>query len=90
MKSAIDNKIALPNELLETEECIRPLFDPESNSALSIIPSQLKERYDQLVDDCEEKIEHIEDATKWIALICLPVHVSYILNFRVVGWLLPC
>ena len=64
MKNAVDNKIALPNELLDTEESIRPLFNPTSHSAISILPNQLKERYNLLVDDCEEKIEHIEDATK--------------------------
>jgi len=63
VKNAVDNKIALPNELLDTEESIRPLFGPDSRS-LSILPSQLKERYNQMVDDCEEKVEHIQDATK--------------------------
>ena len=64
MKNAVDTKIAVPNELLDTEESIRPLFDPSSHSAISVLPAQLKERYNQMVDDCEEKIEHIQDATK--------------------------
>ena len=64
MKNAVDSKIALPNELLDTEESIRPLFDPGSHSSISVLPVQIKERYNQVVDDCEEKIEHIQDATK--------------------------
>ena len=64
MKNAVDSKIALPNELLDSEESIRPLFDPSSHSTISVLPMQLKERYNDMVDDCEEKTEYIEDATK--------------------------
>ena len=64
MKEALDNAIALPNDLLDTEECMRPLFSPDSLSAISILPQKLKEHYSEIVDDCEEKIEYIQDATK--------------------------
>ena len=64
MKNAVDDKLALPNSLFDTEEFIRPLFDPDSHSAISVLPNQLKNHYNLLVDDCEEKIEHIEEATK--------------------------
>lgn len=69
MKNAVDDKLALPNSLFDTEESIRPLFDPGSHSAISVLPNQLKQRYNLLVDDCEEKIEYIEEATKWAATI---------------------
>ena len=64
MKDALDSTIALPNDLLDTEECIRPLFNPDSLSSISILPQQLKVHYSEIVDDCEEKIEYIQDATK--------------------------
>ena len=56
----------LPNVLSDNEESIRPLFDPDSHPAISVLPSQLKEHYNQLVDDCEEKVEQIQDATKYV------------------------
>lgn len=64
MKNDVDNKMALPNELSDNEESIRPMFDPNTHTAISILPTRLKERYNQSVDDCEEKIEQIQDATK--------------------------
>ena len=53
-----------PKQLTKTEETIQPLFDPASLPAISSLPVQLSERYDNLVEDCDEKTEAIEDAKK--------------------------
>ncbi|XP_065895085.1 uncharacterized protein [Dysidea avara] len=62
VKNSIDDKLVEPKQLTETEETIQPLFDPDSLPAISSLPVQLSERYDNLVEDCDEKTEAIEDA----------------------------
>jgi len=46
------------------EESIQPLFHPDSLPAISSLPVQLSDRYDNLVENCDEKTEAIEDAKK--------------------------
>jgi len=48
------------------EEAIQPLFHPDSLPAISSLPVQLTERYDSLVETCDENTEAIEDAKKWV------------------------